>query len=423
MYPWRAFENVVLHAVNTATPWPEEAAFLVPALEQPLPEWVYYVGQPRFICDPSLAAELKGLGPVIPSSDSSTLQCQFLSSDMLHKIFDTVLCNTALLRSTMLVEPDMPPDAISKTSLLAGLRCIRFLIYECWVLLAQSRSYEPQYVLPRDPKVPHNPLAKFTRHVDKASLIVCTRPVELPAGQSDRSNSPEPTGSSYDSRGEVSSGTETPPRQWEPWELDFPERMARYFPVEESDESEEDSTAEREDPLLNRHLLAAATPSDNVILLFLCMREGDRVLELLVSALYQRLACGVKAPLVGLTYHYGSPMIQLLVAWLADENTLDGHLPPLHVAYEAASGPVQPSSFFNMCNPADALRLASFLLSLKEHASHLHELSTNGSGTAPGEILAWRSDFISAEDSDNDLKNTDTAISAWTEGVAGGFEI
>ncbi|EPQ50140.1 hypothetical protein GLOTRDRAFT_134223 [Gloeophyllum trabeum ATCC 11539] len=296
----------------------------------------------------------------------------------------------------MSIETDMPPDAISKKSILVN--------FICSILLRSAPDAVPiceaKYILPRDPTCPYHPLSKFTRKAAVADLIE-TAPVSEGSRDSLPNQAPAP-------------------QTWEPWELDIPGRMERFFDEGEEEESDGDSMPVRQNPLLNRHLLSTPVPSDEVFLPFLCVSEQDSIFDLLSSALYQRVGCGFKTPLVGLTYHYGSPAVQLLVAWLEDEDTdtSNGRLPAVHVACEGSSGLGTPHSLFNLCDPLDALRLASLLICLPKCVSSLRELGAGDSSQLNVEPLPWRSDFYPIEDGCDNSNDYVAKIAVWAKGVA-----
>ncbi|KZT23232.1 hypothetical protein NEOLEDRAFT_565030 [Neolentinus lepideus HHB14362 ss-1] len=440
MHPWRDPENVVLHSVDCATAWPEETKALIEPLRRPLPEWVY--------CGPypftskhcrSLVAELKQQRPVISSTGSASTSNEPSSKDMLRLCFDTALCTTALLRSLMLREPEITSEPISKTSILANVLRNVLLIG----IPDALPIYEAEYVLPRHPSSPHNPLFKFTHKTSTAALLVCNPPIEVSTGpdahlpscsSSDTSepiSSEDREGSSDalsdtsilacsepadDSRGFSHPVNGSAPRRLEVWELAAPENLVEEFTADDSEEYDEECTLQ--EPILNRHLLATASPSDNTLLPFLCMSEEEDLFGMLASGLYQRYAWGIKEPIVALTYSSGQASLQLVVAWLEDCNTSDKRLPSVHAAFENSSNSL---SLFNLCDPIGVLRLTAFLLSLREHAEHLRCLvSEMLAGTAlVSEPFLWRSDFDLEEeieeDNDNDFAS---GIQKWAREVS-----
>ncbi|KZT20933.1 hypothetical protein NEOLEDRAFT_1140103 [Neolentinus lepideus HHB14362 ss-1] len=447
---WRDPENIVLHAVDSATAWPNKTMSLIEPLRKPLPEWVYYGPHPFTSrhCR-SLAAELKQQRPVIALGDPpSTVQDQ-PSNNTLRLCFDMALCTTALLRSLMLTESEMTKDPVSKTSILANfVRNIMLLGVPDAVPLDEA-----EYVLPRHPKFPHNPLFKFTHKTAVAPLIICNSPVEPSNGYSAHWHSSSTSPDSWDtpSSGRAHSiSTEAPrgspeflsdtslgsgsagdpehllhpgekavPRRWQPWELDVPGRLFEDFACEDDpEESDDDFTAVQQETSLNRHLLSSASSSDKALLPFLCMSQGEDVFGLLASVLYQRYAWGIKEPIPGLTYRRGSTTLQLVVAWLEECDTPDGHLPQVHVAFEDSSSHPVSLGQFNLCDPIGAFRLASFLGSLRNHAQRLQDLVLEVLADPPCDPLIWRSDFNREEENSDSYEHLPSRIAEWANGVA-----
>ncbi|EPQ59865.1 hypothetical protein GLOTRDRAFT_126158 [Gloeophyllum trabeum ATCC 11539] len=413
MHSWRDSGNVILHPVDSPTEWPPEATSISNALRAPLPDWVYYGPHPFTSghCR-SLAAELKAQRPLIRTGCSASSSCDATSTDALRLSFDLALCTTALLRSSILVEPDIPQDAISKTPVIAHF--LRDLIS---IYLPDALSlYKAEYVLPRHPMSHSNPLCKFMPKTAVASLIVGTAAIEMPEDRSMQSCSADSQGSADDSN--VSFSSSSAPRRWEPWELDVPGRMERHFPNADEDESEESSTTITQDSSINRHLLAAASPGDKVLLPFLCVCEGQGIFSLLASTLYQRLACGVKDPVIGLAYQYGSSTIQVLVAWLGECDMSDDSLPSVHVSYQDGSMDLPSSSMFDLHRPDGTLRLASFVMALQELVVRVREVLAEQSASPQPEPFAWRSDFNPFEENNGGSDDSMSTIATWVQNVA-----
>ncbi|EPQ59860.1 hypothetical protein GLOTRDRAFT_126155 [Gloeophyllum trabeum ATCC 11539] len=399
MHSWRDIGNVILHPVDSAAQWPPEATSVSNALKAPLPDWVFYGPHPFMSkhCRP-LAAELKAQRPLVRTGRSASCSLEDSSSNVLRLSFDLALCATALLRSSIQVEPEMPQDAISKTPIIAHFLRNLISIYAPDAL----SFYEAEYVLPRHPMYQSNPLRKFMPKTAIASLIVCSAAIEMPDDRSvcsTSTDSQDGTGPSLDDLSDhassplsASSGRLRRKNEAADW-------LARHLhdeDSEESDESEDDTTTVACDPALNRHLLACASPRDTVHVPFLCLCEGDGIFGVLASALYQRLACGIKTPIVGLTYHYGSPVLRVLVAWIGECDAPDGSLPPVHIAYEDNSG--HPLSFgvFDLHHPVGSLRLAS----------------------PPTVPFSWRSDLDPMEENNSDSDDSTCSIATWVQNMA-----
>lgn len=418
MHSWRDIGNVILHPVDSAAQWPPEATSVSNALKAPLPDWVFYGPHPFMSkhCRP-LAAELKAQRPLVRTGRSASCSLEDSSSNVLRLSFDLALCATALLRSSIQVEPEMPQDAISKTPIIAHFLRNLISIYAPDAL----SFYEAEYVLPRHPMYQSNPLRKFMPKTAIASLIVCSAAIEMPDDRSvcsTSTDSQDGTGPSLDDLSDhassplsASSGRLRRKNEAADW-------LARHLhdeESEESDESEDDTTTVACDPALNRHLLACASPRDTVHVPFLCLCEGDGIFGVLASALYQRLACGIKTPIVGLTYHYGSPVLRVLVAWIGECDAPDDSLPPVHIAYEDNSG--HPLSFgvFDLHHPVGSLRLASFVLALRDHMACLPEPQSTSPPTVP---FSWRSDLDPMEENNSDSDDSTCSIATWVQNMA-----
>ncbi|EPQ57658.1 hypothetical protein GLOTRDRAFT_137917 [Gloeophyllum trabeum ATCC 11539] len=238
---------------------------------------------------------------------------------------------------------------------------------------------------------------------------------DSPRGRSEPS---VPSPSSEDLHSRSSEDDSSVSRRWEPWQLDFPDRMLRYSVPGDSEESEDDSSTANFDPALNKHLLASASPSDKVLLPFLCMSDGNRIFDLLASAVYQRSACGIKGPLIGLTFDHGAPTVQLAIAWLEDYDTLDGSLPPVHVAFEDPCGLPPSLTLFNLCDPTGALRLASFLMSLPDITEYPQHHVSDKLEAPEFDLLAWRSDCSLEQENSSDPAAFIAGVTRWADNVA-----
>ncbi|KAJ7077156.1 hypothetical protein B0H15DRAFT_569947 [Mycena belliarum] len=141
---------------------------------------------------------------------------------------------------------------------------------------------------------------------------------------------------------------------------------------------------------LDGHILLAQGRQECAALPFLCVADGDNIVDLMSSAACQRHIWGIPGPVVGFALSKSGVAAKLVLSWIDPATSV------VHIAYSTNMTDTA-LGMFDFTNSFSALSFAQLILSFSADFMSINERAENG---CESNSLNWRSDNVTFEDNE-----------------------
>ncbi|THH07506.1 hypothetical protein EW146_g9301 [Bondarzewia mesenterica] len=386
----------VLHHVSTASEWPAPVRHISKLLQRPLPAYLA-TGPYPFVSE--LAS-----GLLQELSDSPLLRTErdepeILDAAPLSDMLNTLLTTVCELRYLVEVNDDYGP----RKTLPLWFTMFKFLAFVCSKDLCIMG--DRPFILPR--AFPHE---RRPREVfDGQATMLMSYIVD--GIQSPCPPSPthaEDTGRSHSTITQSKPPVIPGPSSHSPSD----DAVTSGYPDEDS--SATTSSTPSLDVPFDAHVLSGCGRRLFATLPIVCVADGDNMVSLLISVLYQRRVWGIDEPVVGIVSSKIGTVFQVVLGWLDLTSVDERQLPTAHLAFAAKSCEGVPSiGVFDFCDPESALVLAQFILGLRSHIDAIKSAALK----PDFHDLSWRCDDVDVEEGKDGEGDWKRGIVEWASGI------